>query len=167
VIAERSAVLLSVGTSLGPVTFGALGLEGFIEAAVLDGEIDVTVPPTAHVELEVSRLTSGNSAYDGELRRQIDGRRFPTAYVDLHHVAPLPGASRTFRVTGGITLRGVMQSAEGVVVAEVPAPGALVISGEETLNVSDFGIAPPSVFMIKIDPDVKLRLHVEARDEAG
>ena len=162
-IAERSAVLLSVGTSLGPISFGALGLEGFIEAAVLDGEIDPTVPPTAHVELQVARLTSGNSAYDGELRRQIDARRFPTAYVDLHHAAPLDPASRTFRVTGEITLRGVTEPAEGVVVAELPEPGALVVSGEETLNISDFGIPPPSLFMIKIDPDVKLQLHVEAR----
>jgi hypothetical protein len=162
-IAERSAVLLSVGTSLGPISFGALGLEGFIEAAVLDGEIDPTAPPTAHVELQVARLTSGNSAYDGELRRQIDARRFPTAYVDLHQAVPLDEASRTFRVTGEITLRGVTEPAEGVVVAELTEPGALVVSGEETLNISDFGIPPPALFMIKIDPDVKLHLHVEGR----
>ena len=112
-IPERSAVLLSVGTSLGPVTFGALGLEGFIEAAVGDGEIDPKFAPTAHLEVQVARLTSGNSAYDGELRRQIDARRFPTAYVDLHHATPVDDAARTFLVDGEITLRGVTQPAGG------------------------------------------------------
>jgi hypothetical protein len=41
----------------------------------------------------------------------------------------------------------------------------MVVSGEETLNISDFGIPPPSLFMIKIDPEVKLRLYLEAQGE--
>ena len=166
-IAERSAVLLSVNTSVGPVAFGANGLEGFIEAVVDEGRIDPGAPAAAHLELQVNRLTSGNSAYDGELRRQIDARRFPTAYVDLHRAAALDGASPTLRVAGEITLRGITVPAEGVVVAELPEPGLVVVTGEETLNISDFGIPPPSLFMIKIDPEVKLRLHLEARAEAG
>jgi polyisoprenoid-binding protein YceI len=164
-IPERSAVLLSVGTSLGPLTFGANGLEGFITAAVDDGRVDPAVGPAAHLELKVNRLTSGNSAYDGELQRQIDARRFPTAFIDLHRITPVDGPSPTFQVTGEITLRGVTVPANGVVVAEVPEPDLLVVSGEETLQIEDFGIPPPSLFMIKIDPNVNVRLYVEARAE--
>jgi YceI-like protein len=162
-VPERSAVLLSVGSSLGPVEFGANGLEGFIEATVDGDRIDPAIPPAGHLELLVNRLTSGNSAYDGELRRQIDARRYPTAYVDLHAATLLDGPSSTFEVRGEVTLRGVTVPAEGVVVAELPEPGLLVVSGEDTLNISDFGIPPPSLFMIKIDPEVKLRLYLEAR----
>jgi hypothetical protein len=50
-----------------------------------------------------------------------------------------------------------------VVVAEFPEEGLLVISGEDSLNISDFGIPPPTLFMIKIDPEVKVRLYLEAR----
>ena len=162
-IPERSAVLLNVSTSLGPVTFGANGLEGFITAAVHDDRIDADVTPAAHLELLVSRLTSGNSAYDGELHRQIDGRRFPTAYVDLHAVKAVDPPN--FHVRGEVTLRGVTVPAEGVVTVNLPEPGLMVVTGEESLNISDFGIPPPSLFMIKIDPEVKLRLHLEARAE--
>jgi polyisoprenoid-binding protein YceI len=165
VIPERSAVLLRVGTSLGPVSFGANGLDGFIEAAV-DGErIDVDSAPAAHLELDVIRLTSGNTIYDTELRRQIDARRFPRAYVDLHRVTALDRDSSTFHVSGEVTLRGVTVPADGVVVAEFPGRRLMTVSGEETLNISDFGIPPPSLFMIKIDPEVKLRLYLEARGE--
>jgi hypothetical protein len=163
-IPERSAVVLSVRTSLGPVTFGADGLEGFIEAAVTQRGIDPDGPAAAHVELLVSRLTSGNSAYDGELHRQIDARRYPTAYLDLHALSLVNGSPSTFAVRGEVTLRGVTVPAEGVVVAELPEPGFLVVSGEDTLNISDFGIPPPTLFMIKIDPDVKVRLYLEARE---
>lgn len=164
-VPERSAVLLDVSTSLGPVTFGANGIEGFIEAAVDDDGIDATIPPAAHLELLVNRLTSGNSAYDSELHRQIGARRYPTAYIDLYAASPLDPPSSTFHVSGEVTLRGVTVPADGVIVAELPEPGLLIVSGEESLNISDFGIPPPTLFMIKIDPDVKIRLHLEARAE--
>jgi len=166
-IAERSAVLLDVSTSLGPVAFGATGLEGFVDATVGDKGIDTGQSPGAHLELPVNRLTSGNAAYDGEFRRQLNTRRFPTAYVDLVGVVPMDGDSRTFRVSGELSLRGVTVPVEGVVMAELTDPGAMVVSGEETLDIRAFGIPPPSLFMIKIDPEIKLRLHLEARAETG
>ena len=156
-------MLLSVRTSLGPVTFGANGVEGFIAAAVDGDRIEAEVSPAAHLELLVNRLTSGNSAYDSELHRQIDARRFPTAFVDLHTVTAVD--SSTFHVRGEVTLRGVTVPVEGVVTADMPEPELMVVSGEESLNISDFGIPPPSLFMIKIDPEVKLRLYLEARAE--
>ena len=82
-------------------------------------------------------------------------------------MTPLDRPSPTFHVIGEITLRGVTVPAQGVVVAELWEPGLIVISGEETLNISDFGIPPPSLFMIKIDPEVKVRLQLEARAEPG
>lgn len=162
-IPERSAVLLSVRTSLGPVVFGADGLEGFIEAAVHGGRIASDGPAAAHIELLVSRLTSGNSAYDSELHRQINARRYPTAYLDLHTVTPVDRDSTTFQVRGEVTLRGVTVPAQGVVVAELSEEGLLVVSGEDTLTISEFGIPPPALFMIKIDPEIKVRLYLEAR----
>ncbi len=165
-VPERSAVLLNVSTSLGPVSFGANGIDGFIEAATVDDGIDASIPPAAHLELLVNRLTSGNAAYDSELHRQIGARRYPTAYIDLHAVSPLDLPSSTFQVRGEVTLRGVTVPAEGVIVAELPEPGVLVVSGEDSLNISDFGIPPPTLFMIKIEPEVKIRLHLEARAQS-
>ena len=45
----------------------------------------------------------------------------------------------------------------------LPELGLLVVSGEDSLNLSEFGIPPPALFMIKIDPEVKVRLYLEAR----
>lgn len=163
VVPDQSAILLSVATSLGPVAFGATGLEGFVEAVVLDGEVDPDIAPAAHLEIQVHHLTSGNSAYDRELRRQLNARRFPAAYVDLHHASRVPGTARGYRVGGEVMLGGVTQPVEGIVRVEFPEPGVMVVSGEESVDIRAFGIPPPTLFMMKIEPEVKLSLQLEAR----
>lgn len=163
VVPDQSAILLTVATSLGPVAFGATGLEGFVEVVVLDGEVDPSVSPAAHLEVQVHHLTSGNSAYDRELRRQLNARRFPAAYVDLHHASRASGTARGYRVGGEVMLGGVTEPVEGVVKVVFPEPEVMVVSGEESLDISAFGIPPPTLFMMKIDPEVKLSLQLEAR----
>lgn len=166
VVPDRSAILVNVSTSLGPVAFGATGVQGFVEALVDDGRLDLSAPPAAHLELQVSRLTSGNSAYDGELRRHIAARRFPAAYFDLHRVSRAGGSGTAYAVTGEVTFRGVSESTEGTVAVECSDTGTLVISGREALDIRVFDIPPPTLFMMKIEPEVTLSLHLEARPGA-
>lgn len=163
VVPDGSAVLINVTTTLGPIAFGTTGLQGFIEAAVADGELGLAAEPAAHLELQVSGLTSGNSAYDGELRRQIDVRRFPAAYVELHQIKPLGVTSASYQVSGEVTFRGLIQPVEGVLSVDLSEPGAMVVSGEDTLDIRMFEIPPPTLFMLKIEPHVKVSLHIEAR----
>lgn len=163
VVPDRSAIRLDVTTSLGSVAFGAMGLEGFVGAVVRGNEIDLTVAPTAHLELQVRQLTSGNSAYDGEFQRHIDARRFPAAYVDLHHVSRAQGTPLSYLVGGEMTFRGVTQPVEGLVTLDLSEPGAMVVRGEKLIDIRMFEIPPPTLFMIKIDPDVALSLQLEAR----
>jgi len=40
--------------------------------------------------------------------------------------------------------------------------GKLVVTGEQAFDIRDFGVASPSVLMLRIYPDVKVHLHVEA-----
>lgn len=167
VMPDRSAIVLDVITSVGPVAFGATGLEGFVEAAVHQGEVDLTVAPAAHLELAVNRLTSGNTIYDGELRRHINARGFPTAYLDLYQVVRLEGASSSYRVAGELTVRGITRPVEGVVSVDFPEPEAMVVRGQESVDIRAFDIPPPEVFLIRIEPEIKLSLHLEVREAAA
>ena len=159
---ERSAILIEVTTSLGPLSFGATGLEGFVTVAVRDGAFDLALDPNAHLELQVRNLTSGNSAYDGELQRHIDARRHPAAYVDLHQVRGQDGSSG-YLVAGEIMVRGVTQLIEGRVVAEFPAPDLLEVRGTTSLDIRSFEVPPPTAFLLKIEPVVKVSLQLQAR----
>ena len=145
---ERSAILIEVTTSLGPLSFGAAGLEGFVTAAARDGAFDLTVNASAHLELQVRNLTSGNPAYDGELQRHIDARRYPAAYVDLH-LARGPDSSSSYLVAGEVMVRGVTRLIEGRVVAEFPAPDLVLVRGTTTLDIRLFEVPPPTAFLLE------------------
>ena len=160
-VPERSAILIDVMTSLGPLSFGATGLEGFVRAAVRDGAFDLTADPDAHLELQVRNLTSGNLAYDGELQRHIQARRYPAAYVDLHQVQRTD-ASSSYLVMGEILFRGVTRMIEGHVVAEFPGPGVVQLRGTTRLDIRSFEVPQPTAFMLKIEPEVTVSLQLEA-----
>jgi PadR family transcriptional regulator PadR len=163
VLPDRSVVLIEVRSTVGPLSFGAIGVTGSVRAALVDGALRTDMAPSGQVQIEMSGLSSGNSVYDAELLRRIDARRFPTATVDLREcVASGPGTR--YRVKGELTFHGVTRSAEGTVSVEL-SDRRLVITGEQVFDIRDFAIPSPTVLMLRIYPDVRVRLHVEAVPE--
>ena len=160
-VPERSVVLIEVRSTVGPLSFGAVGVTGSVRAAVVDGAISVEQSPAGHLEVDLSRLSSGNGLYDAELRRRIDARRFPMATVDLRNcIASGPGA--LYRVEGELTFHGVSRPAQGTVNVTVDADERLVITGEQVFDIREFAIPSPTVLMLRIYPDVRVRIHAEA-----
>ena len=158
---ERAALVLVARSNAGPITFGATGIEGSITAEVSGGEVATTVPPTARLEVPVQRLTCGNGLYDAELLRRVDARLFPRAVVELRDASPV-GATGRYHVEGVLTFHGVTRSVAGSVSVSFPKPGRIVIEGEQVLDMRHFEITPPAVAMLRIYPDVRVQLHVEA-----
>ncbi len=87
-IPDRSAVLIEVRSTVGPLSFGAIGVTGTVEATVVDGVVWTDGPTSAALEVDLTGLRSGNSLYDAELLRRIEARRYPTATVELRGVRP-------------------------------------------------------------------------------
>jgi hypothetical protein len=161
----RSVVLIEVRSSVGPISFGAIGLEGEIEAEVGNGVVRPGSRPRAHVEIAVDGLRSGNSLYDAELMRRIDARRFPTATLDLADTTAV-GRSNRYRLAGQLSFHGVTRDVEGAVGVDVVDDTHLVVTGEQVFDIRDFDVPSPTVLMLRIYPDVRVRLHVEAELEA-
>jgi hypothetical protein len=51
---------------------------------------------------------------------------------------------------------------EGTVVVAQPGPGVLSITGEQVVDIRDFDITSPTVLMLRIYPDVVVKLYLEA-----
>jgi DNA-binding PadR family transcriptional regulator len=164
VVPERSVVMIDARSSVGPITFGAVGVTGVIEAAVGDGAVHCQPCPTAHLEIEVEHLRSGNSLYDAELLRRIDARRHPTVLLDLRACSTLGGSGR-YQLGGEVTLHGVSRPLDGTVAVTMPSDRSLVIRGEQVVDIRDFGLVSPTVLMLRIYPDVVVGLQVEAELE--
>lgn len=198
ILPERSAILVEVRSTVGPLTFGAMGLSGSVVASAVAsvdggnfgpsgasgaagppgaggaggppgagaGEINSGAVPTGaplgRLVVDVSALGSGNPLYDAELLRRIDARRYPTAVVELLGCTPAtPG--RSCHASGELTLHGVTRPISGTVYVEQLDGGILSVTGHHVFDIRDFAIPSPTVLMLRIYPDVRVKLHAEAR----
>ena len=140
----------------------ATGLGGFVEAAwSAGGTLDLQPQPQMHVEFPVAQLRSGNDLQDREMLKVIDGKRFPRVAADLRELAP--GATpASYKASGDITLAGRSRRYEGEF-AIAHDGYRVTVDGELSLDIRDFGIKPPNLLVVKVDPLVRVRLRLVAR----
>ena len=67
--------------------------------------------------------------------------------------------------SGALTFHGVTRPATGTVSVEALDDRRLVITGEHAFDIRDFAIPSPTVLMLRIYPDVRVRLQAEAEQE--
>jgi PadR family transcriptional regulator PadR len=158
---HRSAVLISARSTVGPISFGAMGVTGWVECDVRGDEVLVEGAPAARLEVPIANLRSGNRLYDAELLRRLDTRRFPMVTLELQQCTPL-ASPRRFRVQGVADLHGATKPLEGTVVVSLGSDGNLNVNGDQMIDIRDFNIASPSVLMLRIYPDVMVNLQLEA-----
>jgi DNA-binding PadR family transcriptional regulator/polyisoprenoid-binding protein YceI len=163
---ERSAVLIDARSTVGPISFATTGVVGALQAAMVDGALCADVAPTGQLTIDVSALTSGNRLYDAELQRRIDARRFPTAVVRLQRCTP-SGPGTRYRLAGELTFHGITREAEGTVYLDKLSEDRIAISGEQDFDIRDFDVPSPTMLMLRIFPDVRVRLHAEAERVRG
>lgn len=158
---ERSRVWIHARSTLHPIHSEANGLEGTIDLVLDDaGRVDADAPCSGDMAFPVDRLRSGNPLEERELRRRIDARQFPTISGTLLSLAA--GSDGAYRVRGAITFRGVTNEYDDVMVIEQLDDGTLRLTGESTFDVRDFGMQPPRILMLRVEPDVKVRVEVIA-----
>lgn len=165
-VPDRSVVLIEARSTVGPISFGALGVTGSVEVDVAAGQIVGGNLPTARVEIPVGELRSGNRLYDAELMRRIDAKKFPCVGLDLADCTAL-GVGNRFRLGGSATLHGVTRPLEGSVSVTLPDDLTMKVAGEQVFDIRDFGIESPTVLMLRIYPDVTVRMQVEAVWDGG
>jgi len=162
VIASRSAVLIEARSSVGPIAFGTTAIAGFVEVNTRDGGLDIDgAAPAAHLDLDLTTLSSGNSVYDAELLRRIDVRQYPATELQLQ-VATRIGQADRYDVEGDLSFHGHTRRISGTVRVEMQPNGSLLIRGEHLFDIRDYRVAAPTMLMLRIYPDVRVELQLEA-----
>jgi polyisoprenoid-binding protein YceI len=165
IVPERSWVEIHARSSLHPIDSRTDGLAGFLDVEIFDGgRVNLAAPTSGKLSLEVERLSSGNALEDRELRRRIDARRFRTIDGELTGMRETDQEGR-YRVLGDLTFRGVTRSFEDDMVLTTNDGGEIQLVGESTFDIRDFGMDPPRVLMLKVEPVVHVTAHVTARKE--
>jgi polyisoprenoid-binding protein YceI len=156
---ERSCIWVSARSSLHPINTETRGLTGWFEAAAReDGSLDLGQAVEGQLTLAVEKLTSGNHLYDRELRRRIDARRHPTISGSLTRISSTDEHPH-YVVTGDISFHGKTLTFAQEMNIEV-GPGTVLLSGEDTFDIREFGMKPPSMLMVRVYPEVHVRVEL-------
>lgn len=169
---ERFAVLPSDSwvafegrTTLHGLKGKAAGLNGYVEAGWSDDGTLATQPaPRMHFEMPVSDLRSGNAMFDRETWKLIDSNRFPRIAADLRELRSALGPNH-YEASGDVTLAGRSRKYDGELTFAHDQDN-VTIDGELRIDIRDFGLKPPNLLIIKVDPAVKAVLHLVARKTA-
>jgi polyisoprenoid-binding protein YceI len=161
----RSRVVIDAKSSLHPIRSETDGLDGWIELDVEGvGWVNPDVEPRAHLELPVDRLRSGNALEDRELKRRIDARRFPTISGDLRSMEAT-GEDGRYLVRGDVTFKGVTRASQEVMTIESDDGYRLRLQGSSVFDIRDFGMEPPRILMLRVEPTVNVTVDIVAERE--
>ena len=89
----------------------------------------------------------------------------PVVTLDLHDCLAVGPGSR-YRLAGELAFHGVTRQRRGDGRADRRGRRRrLVVTGEQVFDIRDFAVPSPTVLMLRIYPDVRVHLHVEAELE--
>jgi polyisoprenoid-binding protein YceI len=159
-------VWIDARSNVHPIHSATDGLEGYVELTLgPEGGVDLSVEPTGQLSLPVKRLSSGNRMEDRELHKRIDARRYPTIDGVLNKVAR-NGKDGSYVVSGEISFRGVSRQHEDLMTIEGIDDETIHLGGSTRFDIREFGMEPPRVLMLKVHPEVDIRVEIVAVKEA-
>lgn len=157
--AERSAVEVFARSTLRPFR-GVAPVSGHVDAVLDDGRLDLAHPCSGLLRLNVEDLRGESPHLDRELRSRLNSDRYPGVTARLQEV--VADGSDGYRMAGELTLHGRTQRVAGTARVAVEPAGLLTMAGILQLDIRDFGLVPPRILMLKVDPQVEVRLALVA-----
>lgn len=158
--ADESRVWIDGSSSVHPIRATASGVNGWVEIETIRSGVAARPRMRGEVRIAVDRLESGNPLVDRETRRRIDARRHPEitgTVVSAERIDP-----GRLRVSGNICFRGEEQLVSDEVTARLDGDD-LIIDGEARLDVRDWGLQPPRVALLRVHPEIDVRIHLVGR----
>jgi polyisoprenoid-binding protein YceI len=167
-VPEQSKVWIEARSAFHPMTTSTDGLVGHLDATVRPGRLHLDCVPSGQLSLDVTRLTSGNRLEDREMQRRIDARRYPTIDGVLAAMEPAGGDDcPCYKVCGTITFRGVTRTYKDVMTVQVADDRTICLEGGSRFDIRDFGMEAPRILLMKIEPEVDVRVEIMARCSTG
>jgi hypothetical protein len=164
-VPARSTVRIEGRSSLHPIQATADGLEGYVDLEFgPGGEVTSSATPVGTLSFPLAKLSSGNAMEDRELYRRADTRRFPAITGVLDQIGA-PAGDGTFAVGGDVTFKGVTRHYEHLLGIASVDDSTVALSGGSRFDIRDFGMEPPKVMMLKVQPEVDVSIDIVAEKE--
>jgi polyisoprenoid-binding protein YceI len=156
-----SAVAVAANSTIHAVHIQAHGVTGTLEGELdREGRVRLDRPHHARLSIAVDELRSGNVLQDMEMDRRMDAARFPTIDCEVDALVANAGG---YRASARLTVRGRTRPVQAEVILAAVAPGHVVVEAEHVFDMRDFGVSPPRLLVLRVDPQVRVRVRIEAR----
>jgi polyisoprenoid-binding protein YceI len=96
--------------------------------------------------------------------KRIDAKQFSTIDGVLTLMKDTGRDSR-YLVHGDVTFRGVTCSHQNEMTISAIDDRTIVLEGESTFDVRDFGMEPPKILMLRVHPEVNVRVQIFAQSQ--
>jgi polyisoprenoid-binding protein YceI len=162
-----SSLETEVRSSLHPIHGRASELRGEVRGEFdADGRPRLDQPHGGWVEIPVQAIRSGSRLNDMEMQRRADARRHPTIRFEVTRVWPVDGSADRYRAAIDVSARGQTRRIEEDFVMKRNG-SRLELEGEHTFDMRDFGVNPPRILTLKVEPEVKVRVRLVAEEQPG
>ena len=154
---EQSTVTIVGETSLYPITVNVTP-QGWLEAAIAEGAFVSGADLKGEVEIAVIEFRSGNPLVDRETRRRLNAKRYPTIKGTLTEVLAVAGPTATIR--GRVNFLGKDVELEGDISLIDETGSAVHLSGSGQMDVQWWGLEPPTLLVLKMEPVVAVSIDL-------
>ncbi|MGH7687047.1 MAG: YceI family protein [Candidatus Dormibacteria bacterium] len=162
---RRSTVDIGLRVNLHPSHITATGVRGTIECELDDhGRPDLERPYSAELTLPVDAISSGIGLQDREMRRRMGASRYPVITARVVHGEPGADGDGSFRATAKLTIHGQTREVTGEVRFSL-SDSTVQADAQAVINIKDFGIDPPRLIVLRVEPDVDVRAHIVAEPQ--
>jgi polyisoprenoid-binding protein YceI len=156
---DACSMTIEARSSIHPIRVETPQVTGHLDADVEDGE--VVVRAGARLEVVMDGLRSGNPLIDRETRRRMDLRRHPRLVAELSDARALGDGVLACR--GQVTFQERTRPVTGELEVRAEEDGDLRIEGRQDVDVRRWGLEPPRLLVLKVDPEVTVHLRLRAR----
>jgi len=137
-------------------------------------EVDLSHPgkhPSARIEVQASTLETGVAGRNAEMYATLDTKKHPQIQFDLLSFAGKSVDAKLETVVGVVhgtmTIRGARREVDMPTTLHIDSSRRLHIAGEMPLDLTDYGIKPPSKMgLIGMNKLVKVWVRLRARIQA-
>ncbi|HYW25217.1 MAG TPA: YceI family protein [Terriglobales bacterium] len=164
VVPGSSSIDTEVESSIHPIHGRATDLSGVVEGE-FDGEgrLRFDQPHGGWVEVPVEAIRSGNRLTELEMQRRAEAGRFPMIRFEVNRAWAVNGTDR-YRAAVSVTAHGRTQAFEEDF--HYRRDGArLVLNGQHTFDMRDFGVNPPRIFTLRVEPRVRVSVRLVTEQE--
>lgn len=161
----RSEVGIGLRVNLHPSHITATGISGEVECELDEqGHPRLDQPYSAALTLPIASISSGIGLQDRLMRQRFDAQRYPNITARVVKGEVIDVDQGRYRATATLTMHGQTREVQGEVRLQFNN-GTLTADAPTTLNMQDFGIDPPRLIVLKVEPEIDVSAHIVAAQE--